>query len=215
MRKLFIIALLITFGISFGQEKKEPLNIEKGTWNLGGNFTYSNSSSETNNTSTNAENDQFYIGFYPQVGYAIKNNLIIGMGVGYEYRKNENYYSETEIYNSKQNGIVVFPYVKKFFNVNTKVSFHLQGEFRMSKTWNDNNDLSNLTSNDNNTRSLFVGVRPGLTIFLAKKLALETSIGALGYSTGKNKADSRETKFDSFSFNLNPNNLVFGLSYYF
>ncbi|SNR39549.1 outer membrane beta-barrel protein [Lutibacter flavus] len=215
MKKLLIIGLLVTFGISFGQEKEENSNVQKGTWNLGGNFTLNNSSSEINNNSSNTENNQFYVGFYPRVGYAINNNLIIGIGIGYEYHNNKNYYSETESYNSDQNGIVVFPYIKKYFNVNEKFSFHLQGEFRVSKSWNDNNSSINFNSYEENNSSLFVGIRPGITFFLTEKIVLETSIGALGYSTGKNESNNREGKFNSFNFNFNSNNLLLGLSYFF
>ncbi len=215
MKKLLIIALLVTFGISFGQVKEDNSNIQKGTWNLGGNFTLNNSIYNSSNT----ENNQFYIGFYPRVGYDINNNLIVGMGIGYEYHNNKNYYSETESNNSNLNRIVVFPYIKKYFNINEKFSFHLQGEFRLSKSWNDNNNNNNNSINFNSyevyNSSLFVGIRPGITFFLTKKLALETNIGALGYSTGKNESDNREGKFNSFNFNFNSNNLLLGLSYYF
>tara|TARA_R110001592_G_scaffold3585_1_gene20659 strand:- start:1133 stop:1783 length:651 start_codon:yes stop_codon:yes gene_type:complete len=216
MKKLLIITFLFTFGIILGQETEKNLNIQKGTWNLGGTFSLnnSNSSSEFISNSSKNENDQFYVGFYPRVGYAINNNLIIGLGLGYEYRDFKTYYSGIENYDSNQNTLVVFPYIKKYFNITEKFSFHLQGEFSVSKTWIDNK--SSITNNSNETRnSLFVGIRPGITYFLTKKFALETSIGALGYSTGKNENDNNKGKFNSFDLNLNFNNLLFGLSYYF
>lgn len=214
MKKLLIITFLLTFGIIIGQEKEENLNIQKGTWNLGGTFSLNNSNSEFNANTSKNENDQFYIGFYPRVGYAINNNLIIGLGLGYEYRDFKTYYSGIENYNSNQNTLVVFPYIKKYFNLTEKFSFHLQGEFRVSKSWTDSKDLININSNET-SNILFVGIRPGITYFLTKKFALETSIGTLGYSTGKNEIDNGEGKFNSFDLNFNSNNLLFGLSYYF
>lgn len=214
MKKLLIITFLLMFGIIIGQEKEENLNIQKGTWNLGGTFSLNNSNSEFDSNTSKNENDQFYIGFYPRVGYAINNNLIIGLGLGYEYIDDKTYYSGIENYDSNQNTLVIFPYIKKYFNINEKFSFHLQGEFRVSKSWTDSKDLININSNET-SNSLFVGIRPGITYFLTKKFALETSIGALGYSTGKHENDNGEGKFNSFNFNLNSNNLLFGLSYYF
>jgi opacity protein-like surface antigen len=215
MKKLLIIALLVTFGISFGQEKEENLNIQKGTWNLGGNFSLNNSNSEYNPNTSKNENDQFYVGFYPRVGYAINNNLIIGLGLGYEYQDVKTYYSGIDNYDSNHNTLAVFPYIKKYFNINEKFYFHLQGEFRVSKTWIDNKSSITTNSTNQTSNSLFAGIRPGITYFLTKKFALETSIGALGYSTGKNETDNGEGKFSSFDLNFNSNNLVFGLSYYF
>ena len=214
MKKLLIITFLLTFGLIIGQEKEENLNIQKGTWNLGGTFSLNNSNSEFNANTSKNENDQFYVGFYPQVGYAINNNLIIGLGLGYNYQNITTYYSGIENYDSNQNTVVVFPYIKKYFNITEKLSFHLQGEFSVSKTWIDNK--SSITNNSNGTRNnLFAGIRPGITYFLNKKFALETSIGALGYSTGKNENDNGEGKFNSFDLSFNSNNLLFGLSYYF
>lgn len=214
MKKLLIITFLFTFGIIIGQETEKNLNIQKGTWNLGGTFSLNNSSSEFNANTSKNENDQFYVGFYPQVGYAINDNLIIGLGLGYEYIDAKTYYTEIGGYDSNQNTLVVFPYIKKYFNITEKFSFNLRGEFRVSKSWTDSKNSINISSNETNN-SLFAGIRPGITYFMTKKFALETSIGALGYSTGKHENDNGEGKFNSFDLNFNSNNLLFGLSYYF
>jgi hypothetical protein len=62
--------------------------------------------------------------------------------------------------------------------------------------------------------SFFFGVRPALALMLNKNLALETSIGALGYTTGnsENEPNNSEGSFNNFNFSLNSSNLFFGLS---
>jgi len=52
---------------------------------------------------------------------------------------------------------------------------------------------------------------------LNKNLGLETSIGALGYTTTnlEDEANNSEIDFNSFDFSLNSTNLLFGLTYYF
>ena len=52
---------------------------------------------------------------------------------------------------------------------------------------------------------------------LNKNLGLETTIGALGYTSGDSENETGSNKSDTKAFNLslNTSNVFFGLNYYF
>lgn len=213
MKKLLIITFLLTFGIIIGQEKEEKLIIQKGTWNFGGEFSIHFANSE-NIQDAKIENDRINFGFSPNFGYTLENNLLIGLGLGYSYLKDKNDYNDSDRYDATSKTYSVFPYIKKIIPIGNKFAFFLQGEFRYSKYKNDfveNTSLIQHRSGD----TFFAGIRPGITYFLTKKIALEANIGSLGYSTSKYDDNyPEEGKTNSFDFNLNSSNLNFGLSLY-
>ena len=63
----------------------------------------------------------------------------------------------------------------------------------------------------------FVGIRPGITFMLSKNFALETTIGAIGYTSQNAESQQNNIESDSneFGISLDFDDLVFGLSYYF
>ncbi len=133
------------------------------------------------------------------------------MGLGYKTSKNENSYSSSYS-ESKYNSYTISPYIKKYLPINNTFSFFLQGEVAFSN-YNRKENYANSNNTDGDT--FFIGLRPGFVYFVTKNIALNANIGALGYSTNKYKRDNlTESKSNSFNFNLNSSNLIFGLSYY-
>ena len=208
MKKIIIIAFIFTFGNSFSQENEEFLNIKKGTWNLGGKVSFLHNNYENKHNDNNPyENKLTNLNFEPQIGYAVGNNFSIGIGLGYGYSKNK---SNSYDYESVENTYSVFPYVKKYFSVGKKLTINLQGELRYTE-FENNNEIS---ENDRSGNKLFIGIRPGITYFLNKNLALDSNIGSLGYSTSKYDDYNHNEKSNGFNFSLNSSALFFGLSYY-
>lgn len=212
MKKLLFITLLFLNGVAIAQNEiseKEKTNIKKGTWSFGGQLLFGSSGSEFENNEITQNSDSFRLSINPEIGYAVQKNLIIGLGLGYTYLENNN----TNTNNN--NAYSIYPYIKKFIPVNDKLLFSLRGEIRFSKT--DFENSGNSFSNIDNNQSFFAGFRPGITYFVSKNLALEANIGALGYSRS-----NRESEFgnqikvttESFSFDFNSNNLLFGFTYY-
>ncbi|CAM1335111.1 hypothetical protein [Tenacibaculum aestuariivivum] len=67
----------------------------------------------------------------------------------------------------------------------------------------------------NKQNAYSIGVHPSLTYFLNKKLALQASLGFLGYTkTDYDNSDGSKANNDNFNFSLNSSNLLFGLSYF-
>ncbi|CAM1339645.1 outer membrane beta-barrel protein [Tenacibaculum aestuarii] len=208
MKKLLLCTMLFAFSLANAQEKKdnEKLTIEKGTWYTAGNFSIGKSSNEFEGSPETSK--YFSFNFSPKVGYTINDNLIIGLGVGYGYSKSE---SGNGI--GKGNSYQIFPYIKKHFPLGKKLTISLQGEFSYNYSEFSDNSLPN--PNERNSNQYFIGIRPGMTYFLNKNIALEANIGSLGYSkTDLNENNFPDRESDTFQFNINSTDLMFGLSYY-
>ncbi len=222
MKKLIIIAFLCAFAISFGQEKEKRLSIEKGTWNIDGSVSIYTTKSDLD--------DEFYIGgsdrtnlsFYPSVGYTIKDNLIIGIGIGYGYSDYNAEYIDTGSDNGQSrnsNKYSVNAFVKKFIPLKGNFALIFLGELGYSNLKEEDNrwNFDDIRTTNTTTNSVFIGIRPGITYFLSEHFALEGKFGTLRYQSSKSELDNdlRKSKSNSFYFNLNPSNIYLGLSYYF
>ncbi|ARV15020.1 outer membrane beta-barrel protein [Polaribacter sp. SA4-12] len=204
MKKLLVIIAILFYGVTSAQEK--------GTWVFGGELNFSNGE----NDYIDSTSDYNAFGITAKTGYVfIKNNLELGLGLGYSRSKNENSYSSSSShYENKYNSYTISPYVKKYLPINDTFSFFLQGEVAFSN-YNRKQDYDNSDDTNIDGNTVFIGLRPGFVYFVTKNIALNANIGALGYSTNKYKSDNiTESKSNSFSFNLNSSNLIFGLSYY-
>lgn len=195
-------------------QKKKKKNIKKGTWSFGGQLLFGSSGSEFENNEITQNSDSFRLSINPEIGYAVQKNLIIGLGLGYTYLENNNF-SNNNTNTNNNNTYSIYPYIKKFIPVNEKLLFSLRGEIRFSKT--DFENSGNSFSNIDNNQSFFAGFRPGITYFVSKNLALEANIGALGYSRSNREFENEnqiKATTESFSFDFNSNNLLFGFTYY-
>lgn len=222
---LYLGALLNVLLINAQDDTTDRLVIEKGTWNLGGNFSFGFSQNEFNfqnrDESGISENESTRISFFPNIGYALGKNFMVGLGLGYGYFKSENLSIRDEMVNSfntsNSTSYSIFPYARGYFPVGRKLAFYAQGEVRftdINTRFNDEN--SNLPANESDRKNYFIGVRPGLTFFVSKNFALETALGSFGYSREELERDDQgQGDSDSFNFNLNSSDLFFGLSYYF
>jgi len=63
--------------------------------------------------------------------------------------------------------------------------------------------------------SFGVGIRPGLTAFISKRLALETSLGMIEYVSTMSSSGPLESQTSNFNMGLGFNNVQFGLVFLF
>ena len=221
MKKLVFFTIVLALTASFGQQPiKDQLTIEKGTWLLNGNlsFSYSNSESENFESNNNESNAQ-RLNISPTIGYAFSTDWLAGVGIGFGYGNFKNTSiiegQSDESLKSKQYAFDLFPYVRKYLSVGKNLSFFLQGEVRYTKLWSDF-EQENFQEVSENSNNLFTGLRPGFTFFIVDKFALETTIGSFGYSRTKSERDGQyRNSSDFFGISLNSSDLLFGLSYYF
>lgn len=199
MKKLLFITIFLFYGITNSQET--------GTWVFGGDVNFS--SLENEDLQTTQVNTLNQFGITAKTGYIFgKSNIEVGLGLNYTNGKNEN---NSNTNTSKYQSYGITPYLKKYFILNDKFSFFLQGEVSFSNNKTEYNNNTNTTKGN----SFFTGIRPGFVYFVTNNLALNANIGALGFYSNKNKIDGVDmSKSNSFNFNLNSTNLQFGIAYY-
>ncbi len=120
----------------------------------------------------------------------------------------------------EQRIFAVSPFVRNYFNVSEKFYFYLQGDvsFGLGKATIENNGNSIVPEND--IFAFSAGIRPGLSLFVSDKIALEAEFGFIGYSSTTNTQDvggsQGEVKAtnESYGISLDANTFNFGISLY-
>lgn len=220
MKKVVLLLALISGVISYAQEDNlEKLTVNKSTWMLGGTLGFKNRVYKNN---VDAYNEKTHFQQYvitPTIGYAINNNLITGVKLGYSKVSNEREEYGDITSKSKDDTYEIAPFVRKFFPLGKKLALFgdAQVGYSLTKTKYPYLGAEDIVSEIKNWS---FGLNPGLTYFVSKQLAFETSIGLISYTVSKNdrsdeNTSTTEIERQNFDFNLNPNNLVFGLFYYF
>ncbi len=214
MKQIILLAALLVAAASVAQTES-PTFITSGTYELTGslNLRFSDFERTQQNVGVVNTSKRTNIGFAPQLGYALKDNLVLGLGLSYQYSKDESG-SETssDEFNRSQYGIAT--YLKKYFSVNEKLALNLQGEVRYS--WADLNGRSLVINADNSSNQIFVGFRPGVAYRINNRFAMQAQLGALGYFRNSNKFDSDfESTTNGFELSLNAQDFNFGLTYFF
>ncbi|TLP79259.1 outer membrane beta-barrel protein [Maribacter sp. ACAM166] len=222
MKTFLPIVALLTFSFLSAQEPSEILVIEKGTWNLTGNasLSFEGNKSNYNQLQNVSENSSHYLVLAPSFGYALKNDIVIGVGLEYGNQKGENSntgFDTDNRYTNKNQSIGLTPYIRGYKGIGKQLSLYLQAEAGYSRFWNTSNQNGEDSNNDVKGNNVFIGIRPGITYFLNKKLAIESTIGSLSYSFGDRKPEEDRdsySKSTNFSVAL-VSDLFFGIAYYF
>ena len=201
MKKLLLITAILFYGITNAQEK--------GTWVFGGDLNFRTANNESFNPGGTSIYKANGFAIAVRTGYVFtKNNLEFGLGLTYNTSKINDSYNNSEF---KNNTKTISPYVKKYCPVNKNFSFFLQGEVAFSSV--NSESINSLTENEGN--SIFTGIRPGFVYFVTKNIALNSTIGALGYSYFTNERDGMKTsESNNFTFSLASSNIMFGFAYY-
>lgn len=217
MKKITLLVCILVIGFANAQDDtttSDKLTFEKGAQFVNANLSlnFANSDFESQSSTQTQEIKTFEFNINSSYAYAVRDNLFLGLGLGYSYSSRKDQPTGLPEDKVTTNSYQVFPFVRYYKGIGKKIAVFIQGEARYSHFETEVNIL-NAASTSNN---FFFGIRPGLTLMLNKNLALETSIGVLGYSTGNSENDSNdsESSFNNFNFSLNSSNLFFGLSYY-
>ncbi len=216
MKKITIFLCMLAIGFVNAQNNdqnssSDKLTFKKGTSLINGGLFFNSTKIETTST-LEQEDTRFGIGINSSYGYAISDNLFLGLGLGYTRNKRENDVPGSPVQETISNTFRVFPYARYYKGIGKHLAFFVQGETEYSR---DTIELDGVDTIE--TDGISVGVRPGLTYMISKCLALETTIGVLGYtsSSSRNLQNNDDSDLRGFSLSLNSSDLVFGLSYYF
>ena len=215
MRKILAIIFILIVNVGFSQEKqqeeKERLTIEKGRWNFGGTISVGKQSYDTNFPHIEKS---FNFQIIPKTGYAVSNNFIIGLALGFVYIEEDNSVIDNSINSSVSRNLSVIPYVRKHYGLGRNFSLFIEGNVSYGRGWLRNNRENNNTSSSS---SFGIGVSPVINYFVSKHFALEAILGRLGYSKSKYRwdfANYRNLTTEFFGFNLDSSTIYFGLTYY-
>ena len=143
-----------------------------------------------------------YYSFSPSIGYYFKNNLAIGLQLGYSSSTNNYivtsyYYSgnteSIEIGNSKLTNqvLTLAPLLRYTIPIVKKIGFNFNFTLPFSYTKNFSNvyyEITGITTADTNvpatcsTYSIGVNISPGIQWFVKNNIALIASFGSLSYN---------------------------------
>ncbi len=227
MKKIILFTALLTSFYTLAQEVTDgdKLIIKKGITNLGGNFNFS-----TNNQDFSSETSQNIIknsifGIQPRFGYFVANNVEIGIGLGYTQVTQNNLQQRQPVTENEntQSAFAIIPYVRGYKSINKNLLLFLQGEIAYSTIQSELQDNGRIISTGSGNE-FRIGIKPGITYFISKRMALEASLGGLTYGSSTQDFENRNddntfNQFDSstnsFNFSINPSDFLFGLSFYF
>lgn len=162
----------------------------KGSWLAGG--TFSLQSSNTNNKNQlirYVEEDRVNIfTVKADAAYAFLDNNFAGLGIlyGQTHRSGNYENSDGELYFEQQfgNSISFTPFLKNFTPLDKKGRFNIVTQIEFLNQLDQGITETNL--NDNITRKLtakytgLIGIRPGISVFVIKNVAFETTLNVAG-----------------------------------
>lgn len=145
----------------------------------------------------NSDANHTNVTIHPEIGYKLSDKWDLGLGIGYTYNYNGG--------DNKTHNFTVDPYARWSFAKFGPVSFFLDLGFGVNPY--------KVKGQDDAQVAWRVGVEPGVKVNLAKNIDFVAHVGFLGYreSDGSNAAYGEK----GFGFNVNSNDLNFGLIYNF
>ncbi|MBB5643841.1 outer membrane beta-barrel protein [Pedobacter cryoconitis] len=203
MRKLLTLAMLSAFALAANAQT------EKGKIIVGGAIGYSNSKS--NNDAM--ENKQNSLTLLPSIGYFVKDNLALGVGIGYS-RLTEKSSEKTQYVLSQKNTtdyFMVSPFIRHYINISDQFKFF--GQFSVPMKWGNLESATGTTSpavsvapaSNSKTTSIGVSIEPGFAYFPTKRIGIQLSLDGLSYAWNKteNKNSHHVNKTNAFNLGTN------------
>jgi long-subunit fatty acid transport protein len=150
-------------------------------WWAGGSVGYWHDKSDAD-----VKTDQFVLS--PEVGYDINSNWSLAMGVGIAYAKVED--------NGSATAVTFDPYARYKFYKSGPLTLFIDGGFGVATADADGWEI---------------GLKPGLSYNLSKKISAVAHVGFLGYKKGYYNGGDGE----GFGFNWDNTSVDFGIYYAF
>ncbi len=153
----------------------------------------------------NSDDNHTSFTIHPELGYKLSDKWDLGIGFGYNY----NYYGNGSTPNKKVHNVTIDPYARWSFVKFGPVKLFLDMGFGINPV---KTKIEDLPSQDAEV-AWRVGVMPGVSVALNKKIDFIAHTGFLGYR----EADGRNSAYgeQGFGFTLSGNDLLFGIVYNF
>jgi hypothetical protein len=213
------LVLSATLGTAQAQTKS-------GTLLLSGNINYSSTTSSSKpvglpfNPMLNSETTQQQLGFTPQAGYFVADNLVLGLsltGVSSRQFESQGYYANntqntylTATREVKDKGMAYGPFVRYYHMVGDKAGFFGQltaARLTSTSVTTYNPAYQGFTSYEQKETGGFGSLTPGFVYFPTAKFGLELTLGSLSYlastikpqnlATGQPNSETKRSTFEA------------------
>lgn len=195
MKKIILSALAIcAFTFANAQDKAANEGFAKGDVFVSGSLMLS--SDKTGDVKSNS------FELAPKVGYFVTENIAVGVKVGFGNEKDK----AASVTTTDNTSFVVGAFGRYYFTPASKFSLFA----------NLGVDMTSMKDKlaDAKSKELEIGLGAGIHYFVSNHFAIETSIGALSYTSNDNGGHGAE-KTNSFNFGGNWTAVTFGVNYKF
>ncbi|MEP7165190.1 MAG: outer membrane beta-barrel protein [Ferruginibacter sp.] len=198
--KLLLAVICMAFMFTVNAQK----NIPKGSLLLGGDLSFN---STTYKNPDNTESKQRGFSIAPSVGTAIKDNLFLGLTLGYRLYKNSNSAPSSAYDSTTERGYNAGIFVRKYKPLRNNFYIFLQGSIGGFYTDRSIEDVANRTFYQKDL-SVNLSVSPGISYAINSKFQIETGFNNLlgvGYSQTELADDrwysgtSKRTSFNAYT----------------
>ncbi len=208
-----------------GPKPEEPNDgvIKKGTYLIGSYFNFTTTSTSKNKVrGIDTETSQIKLGGNFTAGKMLTDHWGFLINLGYVSTDNTTpQIVNGTLYNMEESraDFTIAPSLRYYKLVNEGTYIFIQGTIQASVgTLNsdefDKND--NVVEYKYKTTGFGVGIGPGITYFMTKKLSTEIAIGVIGYQTLNGKDDlGNKTQTNTFQSLFYQNSVSLGFVYYF
>jgi hypothetical protein len=190
MRKtLFLLTVAIGLGLCAGAQ------VGKGDLLVGGTLGFYNSNTNYNGASNSSAN----VNFNPRISYAVGNNSILGLNLGYAYNKTKATSSDNQ---NTTNTFSAGVFLRNLIPIKGKFGWYpeIGGNVYSGKTQYVQNNGGENTST---TKGFNAYVVPGLYYSISPAFLLNVDFGGVNFGSAKTKYnDSPSSTTNSFQFGL-------------
>lgn len=130
-------------------------------------------------------------------GYALKDNLFVGLGVDYGQTTKKGHYTESDIQKHTQvytNKMEFRPFIKNYVPLGPSRRFNIITQTELSFSLQQS--ISESLVDDEITRTLSktyvagIGIRPGILVFVIDNFAIETTVNVAGINYSYQKSET-------------------------
>ncbi len=211
MKKTLLFFLLFIIAASTTTQAQ----ITKGSTLLGGNLSFGQVKLNSDIAAAETKSSGFNIS--PAIGIAIKDNLVVGVELGYSTGKQKQVSSNQTILNIKNQGFTTGVFIRKYKQL-AKSDFYLFGEsslkysnMKQERTEQSPDEFISKTNNVN------LSIKPGLSYAVNKRLHLELGLNNLlsaEYSSTRQTVNQgNAVKQSGFSASANISNITNNISF--
>jgi hypothetical protein len=224
----FRLGIAYYVGANPARRTPNPENaLARGTRLLGGSFAFGGNTNRS--TSGFQTNSGFNVNLQPQMGWFVRDNVAVGLGLGIGFSQNRftNSFFNTPEYTQRTLSLGLRPFVRNYAMLGPRVGVFLETGLNVGFLRQANESLAATGARQEwSGRTFFLqaGLRPGATYFLGRRFAVEATTGFVGFNLLNNRTPTftntgRRVELKNNSFSFSPtwtlgSDVAVGLKYY-